>query len=89
LDAAFQADETLKSNLILEGRMLHAQQQADEAADRFAQAAEIEERLGVICLERGWKEKARVHSFRAARCWAQAGHFHQAIRRRRGVASAG
>jgi hypothetical protein len=79
LNAAFEADETLKSNLILEARLLSAQQQPDAAADRFARAAEIEERLSTICVERGLKEKAWVHSFSAASCWAQAGNFHQAI----------
>ena len=45
LDASFEADETLKSNLIVEGQTLSAQHQPDAAADCFAQAAEIEERL--------------------------------------------
>lgn len=80
LDAAFDADETLKSNLILEGQMLYAQQQADAAADRFAQAAEIEERLSERCAELGLDEKSWMHLFSAASCWARAGDFHTAIR---------
>ena len=49
LDASFEADETLKSNLIVEGQLLSAEDQADAAADRFAQAAAIEERLSARC----------------------------------------
>jgi hypothetical protein len=79
LDASFEADETLKSNLILQGRMHGARQQPDEAADCFAQAATIEERVSAICEERGLSEKAWIHGFSAASCWAQAGNFHQAI----------
>jgi hypothetical protein len=79
LPTTFAADEALKSNLILEARLLNAQQQPDAAADRFAQAAEIEERLSEICLGQGLKEKGWVHLFSAASCWAQAGNFHEAI----------
>jgi len=79
LDASFAADETLKSNLILEGRLLASQQQPDAAAERFAQAAGIEERLSAVCLAQGLKEKGWLHQFSAASCWAQAGNFHEAI----------
>jgi hypothetical protein len=79
LDANFEAEETLKSNLILEGQLLAAQMQPDAAADRFAQAAEIDERLSDICLGKGLREKSWVHLFSAASCWAQAGNFHEAI----------
>jgi hypothetical protein len=79
LDTNFEADETLKSNLILEGRLLRDQQQPDAAADRFAQAAAIEERLSEICARQGLQEKSWVHLFSAASCWAQAGNFHEAI----------
>ncbi len=79
LDTSFEADETLKSNLILEGRLLRDQQQPDAAADRFAQAAVIEERLSERCSEQGLQEKSWLHLFSAASCWAQAGNFHEAI----------
>jgi hypothetical protein len=79
LDSNFAPDETLKSNLILEGRLLRAQQQPDAAADRFARAAAIEERLSVRCVEQGLPEKGWAHLFSAASCWAQAGNFHEAI----------
>lgn len=80
LDASFDADEALKSNLIMEAQLLTAQQQPDAAADRFAQAAEIEERLSARCANQGLREKSWVHFFSAASCWARAGDFHTAIR---------
>jgi hypothetical protein len=79
LDASFDADEVLKSNLIVEAQFLTAQQQPDAAADRFAQAAEIEERLSSRCADQGLREKSWVHLFSAVSCWARAGEFHTAI----------
>jgi hypothetical protein len=79
LDASFDASEILKSNLILEAQLLSNQQQPDAAADRFAQAAEIEERLSSVCADHGLREKSWVHLFSAASCWARAGDFHTAI----------
>src|SRR5882724_1188978 len=79
LDAAFEADETLKSNLIVEGQFLLGQQQSDAAADRFARAAAIEERLSAACAAQGLQEKSWAHLFSAASCWARAGDFHTAI----------
>ena len=79
LDASFDADEALKSNLIVEAQLLSAQQQPDAAADRFARAAEIEERLSSRCAELGLREKSWMHLFGAASCWARAGDFHTAI----------
>jgi hypothetical protein len=79
LDAPFDAEEARKSNLILEGQLLSAQQQPDAAADRFAQAAEIEERLADHCAAAGLMEKSWIHRFSAASCWARAGDFHTAI----------
>ena len=63
----------------VEGQSLSAQHQPDAAADCFAPAAEIEERLSAHCAARGLKEKSRVHLFSAASCWARAGDFHTAI----------
>ena len=79
LGADFEADETLKSNLIVEGQLLRDQQQADAAAERFARAAAIEERLSASCVEQGLQEKSWLHLFSAASCWAQAGNFYEAI----------
>ncbi len=79
LDASFDADEALKSRLIVEAQLLSAQQQPDAAADRFAQAAEIEERLIARCAAQGLREKSWLHQFSAASCRAHAGDFHTAI----------
>jgi hypothetical protein len=79
LDDAFAAEEAQKSNLILEGQLLTAQQQPDAAADRFAQAAAIEEQLSARCAAEGLADKSWVHIFSAASCWARAGDFHTAI----------
>jgi hypothetical protein len=80
LAASFDADEALKSNLIVEGQLLSAQDQPDAAAERFAHAAEIDERLSSQCADVGLQDKSRVHLFSAASCWARAGDFHTAIR---------
>jgi hypothetical protein len=79
LDSAFEAEEIRKSNLILDAGRLSADHQPDAAADRFAQAAEIEEGLADRCAAAGLAEKSWVHRFSAASCWARAGDFHTAI----------
>lgn len=79
LDAAFEADEARKSNLILRARMLRDQHDDERAAQHFAEAAEIEERLSDRCEELGLVEKSLVHRFSAASCWAHAGNIYQAI----------
>ena len=79
VDAAFVADEAQKSRLLLEAQLLRAQQQAEAAADKLVEAAMIEERLRERCVAMGLREKAFVHGFSAASCWAQAGDFHHAI----------
>jgi hypothetical protein len=79
LDAAFEAEEAHKSDLILEARLLRERQQDEAAAEKFAQAAKIEERLSDICDAKGLLEKSHVHRFSAASCWAQAGNFYRAI----------
>lgn len=79
LDATLESEELRKSNLLLEAQFLRAQQRADEAAVRFAEAAELEERLGAACEAKGLIEKSLVHWVSAQGCWAQAGNFHEAI----------
>lgn len=44
-DTAFEADEARKSNLILEAQLLRNRRAPDEAARKFAEAAQIEESL--------------------------------------------
>lgn len=79
VDVAFAAEESQKSQLLLEAQLLRAQHQPEAAAAKFAAAAALEERLRDICLQKGLWEKAFVHGFSAASCWAQAGDFHRAI----------
>ena len=79
VDAAFRANEAQKSRLLLEAQLLRAQQQSEAAADIFVEAAMLEEQLQDRCFTMGLREKAFVHGFSAASCWAQAGDFHHAI----------
>ena len=69
LDSSFLTEESRKSRLILEGRMLTAQQQFDGAARRFAEAAEIEDQLAEICVRQGLKDKSWIHRFSSASLW--------------------
>jgi hypothetical protein len=79
VDAALAADESRKSRLMLEAQLLRAQQQSEAAAEKFAEAAMIEERLRDAYFAQGLSDKAFMHGFSAASCWAQAGDFHHAI----------
>lgn len=79
LDAAFEADEARKSNLIIEARLLLDRQNSDEAGYKFAEAALIEESLSQRCLAQGLIEKSFLHGFSAVSLWAQAGNFFKAI----------
>ncbi|MGH9845353.1 MAG: hypothetical protein ACREEM_42105 [Blastocatellia bacterium] len=67
LDAACEADEARKSNLILEAQLLREQARADEAAAKFAEAARIEESLDQRCAAQGLVEKSLLHRFSAVR----------------------
>lgn len=80
LDAAFEAEEAAKSNLLIEARLHRGYGRHDEAATKLAEAAPIEERLTRVCLEKGLLEKAWVHWFSAISCWAGAGNYYAAIR---------
>lgn len=79
LGPEFAAEEARKSNLILEANFLRARGEVDDAVARFAEAAEIEEKLGEQCEAAGLNEKAWVHRFSTASCWAQAGNFYEAV----------
>ena len=79
LDAAFQSEETQKSDLILQAALLREQGQSEEASRRYAEAAAIEEKLRDRCTELGLTEKFFIHAFSAAGCWAKAGDFYHAI----------
>jgi hypothetical protein len=80
LDDAFRAEEARASNLLLEGQLLEAQGQPDTAAEKFATAAAIDERLGARSRELGLRELAWVHEVSAVGGWARAGNFYTAER---------
>jgi hypothetical protein len=79
LPDALVATERRKSNLILEANLLQYQGQYEAAADKFANAAEIEEQLASQLQALSKPEKAFVHSFSALSCWVQAGDLHRAL----------
>lgn len=79
LDAAFEAEEARKSNLIMQARLLRDQGDDERASQHFAKAAEIEEWLSARCAEQGLDQKSVIHRFSAAGCWAHAGNFYRAI----------
>ena len=79
LDVALAEEEAHKSNLILEANLLKAQGRYQDAADRFAEAAQIEERLSEMLLQKGLLDKYFIHRFSALSCWAQAGNIYHAI----------
>jgi hypothetical protein len=79
LGAAFEAEEARKSNLFLEAQLLRGQRQDEVAAEKFAEAAAIEEALSAQCTARGLLEKSWLHLFSAASAWAQAGNFYEAL----------
>ena len=79
LNVTLAEEEAHKSNLILEANLLKAQGRYQDAADRFAEAAQIEERLSEMLLQKGLLDKYFVHRFSALSCWAQAGNIYYAI----------
>ena len=80
LGAAFKREEIKKSNLLLEIKLLRAQQtDSDEIAAKFAQAASLEEHLSECCARKGLREKFFVHRWSAASCWAGAFNFYRAL----------
>jgi hypothetical protein len=79
LSEEFNKSEKQLSGLILEGYLLKQQEHYEEAANKYAQAAEVEEELCTELLKKGLMEKYYSHLFSAASCWAQAGNIHQAI----------
>ena len=79
LDAAFAQKETAKSNLLLQAKRARDSGDDNRAARRFANAACLEEELAAVCDTQNLPEKAQMHYFSAAGCWAQAGDFHHAL----------
>ena len=79
LSEEFKKGEAQVSSLILEGYLLKQQECYEEAADKYAQAATLEEKLCTELSKKGLMDKYYSHFFSAASCWAQAGNIHQAI----------
>jgi hypothetical protein len=63
--AGLCALQLAKSNLLLEAQLLRTRRLTDEAAVKFAQAAEIEERLSDACLGTGRRTDAWRHRYSA------------------------
>jgi hypothetical protein len=78
LDDLFTADEARRTQLLLNAQTLRTQQQ-EQAAEYFAEAARLAERLGDHCLVAGLSIQAFGYRFSAAQGWAQAGNFYRAI----------
>ena len=79
LGEEFKKGEEQVSGLILEGYLLKQQERYEEAADKYAQAAKLEEELCTELSKKGLMEKYYSHFLSTASCWAQAGNIHQAI----------
>src|SRR5690606_4123172 len=79
LPESFLSIERRKSSLILEANLLKAQGNYEDAAEKFAISAELEEQLAGQLLALGKYEKAFFHRFSAVSCWAQAGNLYQAM----------
>lgn len=79
LSGSFLTDEQHKSNLIVEANLLKLREEYEAAAEKFAAAAQIEEKLVQELINLNRKEKAFIHLFSAVSCWAQAGDLHRAL----------
>jgi hypothetical protein len=75
----FAQEEARKSDLLLQAALLRDQGELEQASERFAAAAEIEERLAEDAEARNDLEKALRLRYSAASGWAHAGDFHHAL----------
>lgn len=75
----YPEEEKRKSELLLQAAMLRAEGQEKLAADRFAEAAAVEERLAQLADAEGLAERAARSHFSAATAWANAGDFYHAL----------
>ena len=74
-----QTKETYKSNLIIEANFLKIQGLYQDAAAKFAEAAQIEEQLAEQLLAQGQGTEAAIHQLSALSCWGQAGDLYRAM----------
>lgn len=72
--------EQEKSRLLFEGRLLRNQQDYEQAAERFIQAADIERQWAEWAKQEGLSQLALIHRYSEASCWAQGGNPYQALR---------
>lgn len=79
LNEEFAKGEEQVSGLIIEGYLLEQQERYEEAAEKYAQAAKLEEKLCTELSKKGLMDKYYSHLFSAASCWAQAGNIYRAI----------
>src|SRR5579862_4268517 len=75
----FAAEETRKSNLLLQAALLRDQGDLEQASALFAATAEIEERLARKADTGKDAAKALRLWYSAASAWAHAGDFHHAL----------
>jgi len=69
-----------KSNLLLEAKMLLAMDNPDEAVERYALAAPMEERIARFRTRNGEKDLAALHRFSAAVCYMKSGNLRHAVK---------
>ncbi len=69
-----------KSSLLLEAKMLVATDSPDEAVERYAQAAPMEERIARFRARNGEKDLAALHRFSAAVCYMKSGSLRHALK---------
>lgn len=81
LPASYTTSVIEKSNLLLRANLLEAQQQFDEAAELFANAARLEAQLAATAQAHGEPATALVHLVSEMSCWAAAGDTYRALSR--------
>ena len=69
-----------KSDLLLEAQLILASGNTEEAIERFAAAAPMEERIADFYSKRKDVDETARHKFSAAVCYAKSGSLREAIR---------
>ena len=69
-----------KSNLLLEAKLLLATDNPDEAVERYALVAPMEERIARFRAKNGQKDLAALHWFSAAVCYLKSGNSRHALK---------
>ena len=71
--------EHKKSRLLLEARLLKAQQRYQMVADNFAQVADMEREWAEWAESEKMTALAVIHRYSELSCWAQAGYPHRSL----------